>query len=75
MAYILPRAFIVLSLWGVTCGLIVTILPGSDPAVYYFAGASWALAGIVCFGYIRKLRREDEALRLRDIIHIQQPAE
>jgi len=75
MAYILPRAFIVLLLWGITCGLIVAIVPSTDPAVYLFAGVSWAMAGMVCFGYIRKLRREEEDLRLRGIIHAQQPAE
>jgi hypothetical protein len=75
MAYVLPRAAIVLMLWGVTCGLIVTVLPDADPAVFTFAGISWALAGIVCFGYIRKLRNEENSLRVRDIARFQQPAE
>ena len=58
MAYILPRAFIVLVAWGLTCGLIDDVWTHADPSVFYVAGASWALAGIICFGYMRKLRRD-----------------
>lgn len=60
MTYILPRAFIVLMGWGITCGLIINLWPSVDPMVYYAAGASWAFAGLVCFGYLHKLRREAE---------------
>ena len=28
------------------------------PAIVYFTGISWVLAGIVCFGYLYRLRRE-----------------
>jgi hypothetical protein len=58
MAYILPRAFIVLIGWGITCGLIINVWSNVDPSVFYVAGASWAMAGILCFGYLHKLRRE-----------------
>lgn len=58
MAYILPRAVIVLILWGITCGLIMHVWSKVDPMIFYVAGASWAVAGIVCFGYLHKLRRE-----------------
>jgi len=75
MAYILPRAVIVMMCWSLTCGLILMLLPDANPAIFYFAGISWVLAGIVCFGYIRKLRNEQLSLRVRDITHARQPAE
>jgi hypothetical protein len=58
MAYILPRAFIVLIGWGITCGLITDVWSNVDPKIFYVAGASWALAGFLCFGYLHRLRRE-----------------
>ena len=58
MAYILPRAIIVLIGWGITCGVMVNVWPHVDPMVIYVAAASWAVAGLACFGYMRKLRRE-----------------
>jgi hypothetical protein len=60
MAYILPRAFIVLIGWGITCGLMVNLGPRVDATTFVIAGASWALAGIVCFGYMHRLRIEAE---------------
>lgn len=58
MSYILPRAFMVLIGLGVTCGLIMKVWLSVDPMIFYIAGASWALAGLVCFAYIHKLRSE-----------------
>jgi hypothetical protein len=58
MAYILPRAILVLLGWGLSYGLTRLVVSDESLAVFYFTGLSWALAGIVCFGYIRKLRRE-----------------
>jgi ABC-type polysaccharide/polyol phosphate export permease len=60
MTYILPRAFIVLIAWGITCGIIMHLWSDVDPMIFYVAGASWAFAGIVGFGYMHKLRREFE---------------
>jgi hypothetical protein len=60
MGYILPRAFIVLIGWGITCGLIINVWSKVDPMVFYAAGASWAFAGVICFGYLHKLRRQAE---------------
>jgi hypothetical protein len=57
MTCILPRAFIVLVGWGITCGLIVNLWSKVDPKIFYFAGASWAMAGLLCFGYLHRLRR------------------
>jgi len=60
MAYVLARVFIVLIGWGVTCGLIANLWPHVDTTTFVIAGASWALAGFVCFGYMHKLRVEAE---------------
>jgi len=65
MAYFLPRAMIVLIGWGTTCGLVATLWPDADPAIFLAAGVSWAFAGIACFGYLRRLRRELEIDRDR----------
>ena len=59
MAYLLPRAIIVLIAWGTTC-LIMNIWANVDPHVFYIAGAVWAVVGFACFGYLHKLRREDQ---------------
>jgi hypothetical protein len=67
MAYLLPRAFIVFVGWGMTCALIFNVWSNAAAQVFYIAGAVWAFAGIVCFGYIRSLRREvqpDRSLRV-----------
>jgi TRAP-type C4-dicarboxylate transport system permease small subunit len=63
MTYILPRAFIVLIGWAITCGLIKNWWPGVEPTMFYVAGASWAFAGLVCFRYLHRLRREAEHQR------------
>jgi hypothetical protein len=66
MAYLLPRAFIVLVGWGMTCALIFNVWSNVDAQVFYIAGAVWACAGIICFGYLRSLRRTappDRSLR------------
>ena len=65
MAYILPRAFIVLIGWGMTCALIVNMWPRADATIFVIAGVSWALVGLVCFGYTNKLRAgaEDQQSR------------
>jgi hypothetical protein len=65
MTYILPRAFIVLVGWGITCALIYNIWPGVDATIFVIAGISWALAGVVCFGYMYRLRSEIEDQRSR----------
>jgi hypothetical protein len=58
MAYVLPRAILVLLLWGATYWLLTELSTEVPAAVVYMTGIAWALAGVVCFGYIRKLRRE-----------------
>ena len=62
MGYLLPRAVIVLIAWGMTCGLIRNLWPAVDPMIFGVAGACWALGGIACFPYLRKLRRDIEEL-------------
>lgn len=65
MAYILPRAFIVLIAWGISCGLIAQMWPSVDATFFVIVGVSWALAGFVCFGYMHKLRVEAESQQSR----------
>jgi hypothetical protein len=31
-----------------------------DPLVFYVAGGVWAFVGLICFGYLHKLRREED---------------
>jgi hypothetical protein len=61
MAYVLPRAVLVLLGWGATYWLLTLLSTQLPPAVVYMTGIGWALAGVVSFGYIRKLRREVDA--------------
>jgi len=58
MGYVLPRAGIVLLGWGATYWILTALSPHLPPAVVYITGIAWVLAGIVCFGYLYKLRRE-----------------
>jgi hypothetical protein len=58
MAYVLPRAVLVLLGWGATYFLLTLVSTEVPPAVVYMTGIAWVLAGVVCFGYLYKLRRE-----------------
>jgi hypothetical protein len=60
MAYLLPRAVIVLIAWGTTC-LIMNTFTTVDPLIFYIACGVWSLVGLVCFGYLHKLRGEEDA--------------
>src|SRR5580704_9293609 len=69
MGYLLPRAVIVLIAWGTTC-LIMNTFTGVDPLVFYVAGGVWAFVGLICFGYLHKLRaKRMRALRARSLAH------
>lgn len=65
MAYLLPRAVIVLIAWATSCWLIKSFWPEADPMVFGVAAASWTVGGVAYFAYLRKLRREIEALERR----------
>jgi hypothetical protein len=75
MAYMLPRAIIVLIAWGLTCGLIRKFSPDADPMIFFVpmilfvAGASWAGAGIAYFAYLRRLKRDIDDLSRRRYSH------
>jgi hypothetical protein len=58
LTYVLPRAFIVLVGWGATYFILTALSTHLPPAVVYMTGIAWVLAGIVCFGYIYRLRRD-----------------
>jgi hypothetical protein len=55
MAYILPRAVIVLIAWGTTC-LVMNTFTNIAPLVFYIAGGVWSLVGLVSFSYMHSLR-------------------
>jgi hypothetical protein len=73
MAYILPRAVIVLIAWGTTC-LIMNIWTTVDPLLFYIAGGVWSLVGLVCFSYMYSLRNEADAQPAPALVRIE-PAE
>ena len=58
LAYVLPRAVIVLLGWGAMYWILTALSPSLAPVIVYITGISWVLAGIVCFGYLYRLRRE-----------------
>jgi hypothetical protein len=62
MAYLLPRALIILIALGLTCAMISHLWPGADPTVFGAAAAWWLVGGIAYFAYMRKLRRDIAAL-------------
>lgn len=69
MAYLLPRAIIVLIAWGLTSGLIRKFWPDADPVIFFVAGVSWAGAGTAYFAYLRRLKRDIEDLTRRRYSH------
>jgi hypothetical protein len=58
LTYVLPRAVLVLLAWGATYWILTALSPDLPPAVVYVTGLAWVLAGVVCFGYLYRLRRE-----------------
>jgi hypothetical protein len=74
MAYILPRAVIVLIAWGTTC-LIMNRFTAIDPLVFYIAGGVWSLVGLMTFSYMHNLRDQAEAMPVRAIAPVQTLAE
>jgi hypothetical protein len=58
LAYVLPRAVIVLVGWGATYWLLTALSPHLPPTVVYITGVAWILAGVVLFGYLYRLWRE-----------------
>jgi hypothetical protein len=74
MAYILPRAVIVLMAWGTTC-LIVNTFTAIDPLVFYVAGGVWSVVGLMTFSYMHNLRDQAEAMPVRTTAPVQTLAE
>lgn len=58
MSYLLPRSFIVLIAWGMTCGLIENLWRDADPMVFGIVGLLWLGGGMTYFVHLRKLRRD-----------------
>ena len=61
-AYVLPRAVIVLVGWGATYFILTAISTQLPTAVIYITGIVWMSAGVLCFGYLYRLRCEMELL-------------
>ena len=57
MAYILPRAVIVLIAFGATC-LLANTLTSIAPLVFYTAAGVWSLVGLMCFSYMHSLHED-----------------
>jgi hypothetical protein len=74
MAYILPRAVIVLIAWGTTC-MIMNTFTEIDPLVFYLAGGVWSLVGLMTFSYMYSLREQMDAEPVRAIVPVQTPVE
>ena len=74
MAYLLPRAILIVVAWGTTCVLIGKLCPSADPVVFGIAAVSWILGGAAYFGYLHRLRREIEALERARGLSIDRPA-
>jgi len=64
-AYVVPRAVIVLIGWGATYFILTALSTHLPPSVIYLTGILWMLAGVICFGYLYKLRRDMELLPRR----------
>jgi hypothetical protein len=62
MAYLLPRAVLIIIAWAMTCALIKKLWPEAEPMVFGVAGATWVFGGGAYFAYLRKLRRDIEEL-------------
>jgi hypothetical protein len=75
LGYVLPRAVIVLIAWGTTC-LIMHSCTTVAPLIFYIAGGVWALVGLIAFGYLHRLRREEDLpAPVRAMAHPAQSAE
>ena len=62
MAYLLPRAVLIIAAWAMTCALIARLWPGAEPMIFGVVGGCWIFGGVAYFGYLHKLRRDIEEL-------------
>jgi hypothetical protein len=58
LAYMLPRAILVVLGWGATYWLLTALSPHLPATIVYITGVAWVLAGIVLFAYLYRIRRE-----------------
>ena len=65
MAYVLPRAVIVLIGWGLTCAMIAHAQQHIDLRMFGAVGLPWAFGGTVVFRYLYRWRREEHDQNLR----------
>ena len=62
MAYLLPRAVLILIVWAMSCMLIRKWWPEADATIFVGALLCWIIGGTAYFGYLHKLRRDIAAL-------------
>jgi hypothetical protein len=62
MAYLLPRAVLILAVWAMSCLLIHRWWPEADATIFVGVLLCWVMGGIAYFGYLHKLRRDIAAL-------------
>ncbi len=67
LAYMAPRAVLVLLGWGMTYCLLTALSTRLPPALVYVTGILWMLAGAAGFGYLYRLRREAEFAQGRSV--------
>ena len=58
LAYIVPRAVLVLLGLATTYWLLTALSPHLPPKVIYITSLAWLFAGLGGFGYLYRLRRE-----------------
>jgi len=58
LGYALPRAVIVLGGWSATYWILTILSTDLPPTAVYITGLAWVAAGVACFGYLYRLRRE-----------------
>jgi len=58
LSYILPRTVIMLIGLAATYWILTALSPHLPPSVVYVTGIAWVSAGIVCFAYLYRLRRD-----------------
>ncbi len=63
----IAMAALVLLGWGAAYRILTALSTHLPPAVIYFAGVAWMLAGVVGFRYLYRLRCEAMAVQSRAI--------
>ncbi len=74
MAYLLPRAVILLIAWS-TVGLAVNIFTSIAPPVFYLAGAVWSFVSLASFSYLDRVWHDENLPCAAAFVPLRQPTE